>query len=224
MRAFRARILAAGLGAGCCIVVAGTTPAFAQFGGGGGGVGGPTGINGAAQRNLKGAEAGGTKTVVAPPPVLPGTKSASEPAAPTEATMTMSPTEALFDAINRGDLTAARDAVNRGADVDGRSLLGLTPLDLSVDLGRNDISFMLLSQRGDDGAARRTARRGTDQAAADLAGRGASRTVSRPRATTVSAREPAEEAPSESPRLSSGNGGTPIPAAGFLGFDSRAAR
>jgi hypothetical protein len=64
----------------------------------------------------------------------------------------MEPTEALFDAINRGDIATARDAISRGADLHGHNVLGMTPLELSVDLGRNDISFMLLSMRAaDDG-------------------------------------------------------------------------
>jgi hypothetical protein len=59
----------------------------------------------------------------------------------------MEPTDALFDAINRGDIGTARDAISRGADLHGHNVLGMTPLELSVDLGRNDISFMLLSMR-----------------------------------------------------------------------------
>ena len=67
----------------------------------------------------------------------------------------MEPTDALFDAINRGDIAAARDAVSRGADLGGRNLLGMTPLDLSIDLARKDITFMLLSMRGGDSAPNR---------------------------------------------------------------------
>ena len=62
----------------------------------------------------------------------------------------MEPTEALFDAINRGDIAAARDAISRGAELNGHNILGMTPMELSVDLGRNDISFLLLSMRGTD--------------------------------------------------------------------------
>ena len=218
-------IYLAGLGAGVCIVFAGSTPAQAQFMGGAGGAGGqPTGIQGAANRNLKGGQQGGSKADVAQPPVLPGTKAAVEPAAPTEATASMTPTDALFDAINRGDLTAARDAVNRGAELGARNLLGLTPLDLSVDLGRNDISFMLLSQRGDDGSARGASQRTADKGGVDFTASAPPRAASRPRATAVSIREPAEDAPVATPRFNSGDGGSPIPAAGFLGFDARSAR
>ena len=63
----------------------------------------------------------------------------------------MEPTDALFDAINRGDINAARDAISRGANLRGHNVLGMTPMELSVDLGRNDISFLLLSMRGADG-------------------------------------------------------------------------
>ena len=67
----------------------------------------------------------------------------------------MEPTDALFDAINRGDIGSARDAISRGADLHGQNILGMTPMELSVDLGRNDISFLLLSMRGaDDGRNR----------------------------------------------------------------------
>ena len=47
------------------------------------------------------------------------------------------------------------DAISRGADLRGHNLLGMTPIELSIDLGRNDISFMLLSMRGgEDGQPR----------------------------------------------------------------------
>ena len=62
------------------------------------------------------------------------------------------PTVALFDAINRGDGLAARDAINRGADMNGHNILGQTPLDLSIDLNRNPITFLLLSLRDSDTA------------------------------------------------------------------------
>jgi hypothetical protein len=84
----------------------------------------------------------------AAPPALPGARVNKSEAAPAEpGAADLPPTEALFDAINRGDMLSARDAVNRGADLNGHNVLGLTPLDLSVDLGRNDITFLLLSLR-----------------------------------------------------------------------------
>jgi hypothetical protein len=86
------------------------------------------------------------------PAALPGaTSSATAPdhAGPRP---DLAPNLALFDAVNRGDKAAARDAVNRGADIEARNVLGLTPLELSVDLGRNDITFLLLSLRSGAGA------------------------------------------------------------------------
>ena len=213
MQRLFARILAVGLIVPLGLAILGATPCFAQFGDG------PTSIGAAGQRTVRGAQQNQTKTQVAPPPVLPGTKVSPEAAAPTQSTADMSPTEALFDAINRGDLASARDAVNRGADLHGENLLGLTPLDLSVDLGHNDISFMLLSMRDGDASSRALARRGTEPGGAeqnDAVLRGGTRAFGRSRVTAASAEEPV----AESPRFYPGNGGTPIPAAGFLGFDT----
>jgi hypothetical protein len=90
----------------------------------------------------------GTKQTLPPPPSLPGSHAQPTPVAPaTRAVSDMDPTAALFDAINRGDMVAVRDSLNRGADTAAHNVLGLTPLALSVDLGRNDISFLLLSLR-----------------------------------------------------------------------------
>src|SRR4051812_21472133 len=75
----------------------------------------------------------------APPPALPGASSNSAAAPANRPANDMEPTDALFDAINRGDIGAARDAVSRGAELNGRNVLGMTPIELSVDLGRNDI-------------------------------------------------------------------------------------
>src|ERR1700722_7633961 len=98
------------------------------------------------------------------PEAVPGAR-ARAPAAPsTRAPTDLQPPDALFDAINRGDIAAARDALNRGADLDGFNVLGMTPMELSVDLGRNDISFLLLSMRGED------ASRGARGVGRDVAG------------------------------------------------------
>ncbi|MGG5811784.1 ankyrin repeat domain-containing protein, partial [Falsiroseomonas sp. CW058] len=84
----------------------------------------------------------------APAPALPGLSGRRTPA-PIEAdpAANLSPNAALFDAINRGDLAAVRDAVGRGASLDARNRLGLTPIDAAVDQGRTEISFYLLSAR-----------------------------------------------------------------------------
>lgn len=58
------------------------------------------------------------------------------------------PTQALFEAINTGNLRQAQDAVGRGADLYAENVLGQTPLEMSVDLNRDRITFLLLSMRG----------------------------------------------------------------------------
>ena len=83
------------------------------------------------------------------PPGLPGAAIGRDRISPQERIATdMPPTDARFDSINRGDISSARDALNRGADFNARNVLGLTPLDESIDLSRNDITFLLLSLRG----------------------------------------------------------------------------
>ncbi len=144
-----------------------------------------------------------------PPPALPGAQNSFAPA---ERTATdLSPTDALFDAINRGDMASARDAINRGADLAGHNILGMTPVDLSVDLGRNNITFLLLSLRGGSTPTARPAPAATKGAAAPA--RPASKLATlpprpAPLAQPVVARQFAGPA----------NPGTPVPQAGFLGF------
>jgi len=149
------------------------------------------------------------------PDALPGAKAATPAAPATKLATDMAPNEALFDAINRGDLAAARDALNRGADMTSQNILGMTALDLSVDLGRNDITFLLLSMRTDEKHAPGPA------ANAVLIAKQAPSKAPAAKAVKVSVAEPAPMAP----RLFANDGGTPNPAAGFLGFDvGRAAR
>ena len=132
----------------------------------------------------------------------------------------MQPTEALFDSINRGDIGTARDAINRGAQIDARNVLGMTPLDLSIDLGRRDITFLLLSMRGATGTdghapAQRQASAGAPPAAKPAREARAELKAERTRVKTAA--EPAPAAP-RAPKLYAGDGGAPVPNAGFLGF------
>lgn len=156
----------------------------------------------------------------APPPALPGSHVEPTAAVPADRVATdMPPTEALFDSINRGDLPGSRDAISRGADLQGTNVLGLTPLELSVDLGRNEISFLLLSLRGGSGySAAQPAAAPADAKPPSRAERLAATRAERARQTQVSARPAAKAAPL-APRLFAGNGGAPIAQAGFLGFD-----
>ena len=153
----------------------------------------------------------------------------------------LAPSAALFDAVNRGDLAAAREAMGRGADLNARNQLGLTPIDAAVDQGRNEIAFYLLSARGSAGsgptfapgepapAATRRDRRGREvpaprAPAAPPAGeedappsRAAGPLSEPPRAGRAS---PASAAVPVRARLFAGDGGGPRPEIGFLGFDA----
>ena len=170
------------------------------------------------------------------PPALPGARAEPDAAAPPGRNAPdLPPTEALFDAINRGDLPMAKEAVNRGADINGKNILGLTPLELSVDLGRNQIAFLLLSLRGNAGY---TTTSGPARAPTAAAARGsraerlavqraerqerleAARAERAERTGRAVPAEPAAPTP-QAPRLFTGGGGAPIPQAGFLGFDAR---
>jgi len=129
----------------------------------------------------------------------------------------MPPTEALFDGVNRGDIEAVRDALARGAELNARNILGITATEMAIDLGRNDIAFLLLSMRNFD--RQRNARGGAPGSSAGAA-QGTSQTraqapAPRPRTTPARAESAAREYVNDP--------GTPAPSAGFLGFDERSA-
>jgi hypothetical protein len=168
----------------------------------------------------RGPKAAPDKPPEPPPDAVPGAK-ARQPAAPmTRAPGDLQPTEALFDAINRGDIASARDALNRGADLNGVNVLGMTPMELSVDLGRNDITFLLLSMRGEDaGRGSRAMARSEAPPAKPVQVKGT------PAKQRVVSAKPAPVAakPVATPKLFANDGGTPLPSAGFLGFGSHSA-
>ena len=147
------------------------------------------------------------------PPAVPGASSQQGLAIPASRPVSdMSPNDALFDAINRGDVGDARDAITRGADLSARNVLGLTPIDLSVDLSRNDITFLLLSFRGTPSAGR------GPMPALAVAGAGA---VTPVKAQLPVATRPAAALPDPAPKrqlVVSTDPGTPAPQVGFLGF------
>jgi len=144
------------------------------------------------------------------PPALPGARSSG--AAPSmRIPLDMPPTEALFDGVNRGDLEAVRDALSRGAELNAHNILGITATELAIDLGRNDIAFLLLSMRGAE-TPHGGQRQGATQARRSPAPRPAP--VVQPRVTAARA-EPV------APRNYGNESGTPAPSAGFLGFDER---
>jgi hypothetical protein len=156
-----------------------------------------------------------------PPAALPGAAPKAQAIAPpTQVPALMSPTDELFDAINRGDMGNVRDALSRGADLSAANELGLKPLDLSIDLGRNDISFLLLSMRGSGSSQPTQATRAANPAEPAAPDRTkAVRRAKRERPRAVMHAADAESAGQPSlPTLFAGNGGEPVPRAGFLGF------
>jgi ankyrin repeat protein len=155
-------------------------------------------------------------------PALPGlaVRRAPGPAAATVDPTALSPNAALFDAITRGDLGAARDAVGRGASIEARNPLGLTPLDAAVDHGRSDIVFYLLSTRdmtrGPVISEPASARPAPQPAAAP---RPAPQPAAAPRPAPQREAAAAPAMP-RTAQLWAGNGGAARPDAGFLGFDA----
>jgi len=198
------------------LAVVGLPPeaAFAQYSPG-------SNLRGAANPQIQG------QTNRPPPAALPGLASRQTPAPiPGDPNRALSPNAALFDAINRGDLAAAREAMTRGADLDARNVLGLTALDAAVDQGRNDIMFFLLSVRStatssrggppdDDEALTRPARRPAQRQA---------RRAPEPEAEPAPVAVPVPAAPvvrsQPHPRIGARDGGSASPDAGFLGFDA----
>ena len=78
-------------------------------------------------------------------PGLPGARSTGLVNKGTISSDLLSPNDQLFDAIDRGDTAAARDAIARGAALDATNAVGQTPIDESVSLGRNGITFLLVT-------------------------------------------------------------------------------
>ena len=165
------------------------------------------------------APAPNTKAAEPPPAAVPGARARPDSVVPADRTTAdLPPTEALFDAINRGDIASARDALSRGADLDATNLLGLTPTELSVDLARNDITFLLLSLRGGSSSVHGPQIQQTEAAPPQPSGRTRRRQASRSQLAEKPA--PIEAASKrQSPVLFAGNGGTANPSVGFLGFD-----
>ena len=69
----------------------------------------------------------------APPPALPGARSVGGPAAAQRPPSELSPNEALFDGVNRGDIVAVRDALSRGADLNAPT--GICPRRATIATG-----------------------------------------------------------------------------------------
>lgn len=139
----------------------------------------------------------------APPAAIPG---ASQDDDDNEhSNSDMEPTAALFDAINRGSIGAAKESINRGADLNTRNILGQTPLDMSIDMNRNPITFLLLSLRNTDYNAANTRGRVTTGTATVKMENGSGHLTIGGDSSKARVRR-------------SANGGTPNPSIGFLGF------
>ncbi|MDF7673921.1 ankyrin repeat domain-containing protein [Acetobacteraceae bacterium ESL0709] len=81
----------------------------------------------------------------APPSAIPGADQNADDKS--HSRLDLNPTAALFDAVNKGSMLATKEALSRGADVNARNILDQTALDMAIDLGRNDIMFLLLSMK-----------------------------------------------------------------------------
>jgi len=142
----------------------------------------------------------------APPPALPGavpTIAGSARHAPAD----MDPNTALFDAIDRDDVTEAKDALSRGADLNATNVLGQKPIDMSIDLNHNDITFLLLSMRDTAGGS-------------ESAGQTASVSSNGAGSLTVNASSTRRKLGVQEARATrDSDGGTPKPEIGFLGFN-----
>ena len=202
--------------AAVALLVCLSAPAFAQMTvgspGAGQGMGGSMGNNGggmtpagvpARPHDDDGDSKAPEDKPIAPPPAIPGAQPDENAAvAPADRIAAeMSPNEALFDAISRGDLAAAKDALNRGAQLDSHNVLGQTPTDASIDLDRNDITFLLLSMRTTTGST----------PPSTLATAAPAHHTNGGRKAVISASAHGQPEPSA-------NRGAPNPAVGFIGF------
>ncbi|KAA2213439.1 ankyrin repeat domain-containing protein [Teichococcus oryzae] len=148
-------------------------------------------------------------------PALPGLAARRTPAPiPAEPGQNLGPNDALFDAIDRGDLGAARDAMARGADLNARNALGLTPLESSVDQSRSEITFFLLSNRPMVVGAPPPA------PASSAAARNVPLAAPSPQMMPGRAAAAPRPAPQAVAPARAADGGTPRPDKGFLGFDA----
>jgi hypothetical protein len=100
----------------------------------------------------------------------------------------------------------------------------MTPTELSVDLGRNDITFLLLSERGADpgsfGPPPPKLAQGQGPGGKPLKAARAGRVVPAQFAGAVTAvrRARTPEPPAATVRYAGADPGAPVPQAGFLGF------
>ncbi|WP_243429691.1 ankyrin repeat domain-containing protein [Acetobacter sacchari] len=163
-----------------------------------------------AEDAAKRAESKRAAKMAAPPAALPGAESNEGEAG--HSNMDIEPTAALFESIDRGSLSAAKEALGRGADMNGKNVLGQTPLDMAIDLNRNDIMFFLLSMRGLD-TSQPTTTTTVDSGSVKIAGGSGSLTIG-----GKASRGNKAGAMAVVDRRYDASGGAARPAEGFLGF------
>ncbi len=175
-------------------------PAHAQMPGGGLNPGNPMGATPGLHRPAQEEQP--------PPPALPG-GSAIDPDSLSQVQIdTENPTKVLFSAINHDNYAEARAAINRGARLNAKNALGETPIEMSVALNRNNITFMLLSMRQSDEMA----------APAPVMPVGA-KIPAAGKPPSLRKRKPVFQPGPAIPSPVSQSPGIPNPSAGFLGFN-----
>ncbi len=182
-------------------------------GSGGGGGGGDSDRD--AAEAAQQAEAKAAAKAAAPPPAIPGAVSDEATATSGHVSADMEPTAALFDAINRGDVTSAKEALSRGADLHGKNVLGQSPLDMAIDLNRSDITFVLLSMRNSENGAPVASVADADDDAGPATGHKRGKREARLASADRSGARGSHVATLQ--RVVADNG-TPKPDVGFLGF------
>ncbi|WP_155992596.1 ankyrin repeat domain-containing protein [Acidocella facilis] len=125
------------------------------------------------------------------------------------------PTQELFTAISKNDYGSAQDAISRGAQLSAKNQFGETPIDMSIALNRNAITFMLLGSRNEiaaQGGGGTMGKPWTLNNAPAAPAKGSKQAKSHKQAPM----QPAKASPA--PHYGNAGTGTPDPQAGFLGF------
>jgi hypothetical protein len=187
--------------------------------------------------NSMGPVVKGGSGIAAPQPSVPGLPGAHQSSGPVSHgdinADLLSPNDELFDAIDRGDTASARDAIARGAELSATNAVGQTPIDESVALGRNEITFLLVTLLHAGGSDITDAQGPMAMPPANTLGlsskdeRAASAPVSffgepapggsAPRKTGYGSEETTADAAAAPPPVVN-DPGAPVPSAGFVGF------
>ncbi|MDE8348141.1 MAG: ankyrin repeat domain-containing protein [Acidocella sp.] len=131
------------------------------------------------------------------------------------------PTVDLFAAINKSDYAGAQDAIGRGADLTAHDALGETPLDLSIALNQNNITFLILATSEEGGG-------NTSGPSVSASSATAAKPAVKPKPHTVQVKEqtaPVAAAKPMAPKAAApvyGNdSGQPNVSVGYLGFGQK---